>query len=80
MDEARFHKSLHAMNHREPFKPYVIEFASGNSVLVQHPEAIVAREGVSVHFSKSGELDLFDHDQVTRLRDASAADFSDAAA
>lgn len=71
-----FDRSLRAFARRSPFKPYVVEWNSGSRLQVDHPEALVFRSGVAVHFALDGTPTLFDHQdasQVTALNDVTAA-------
>jgi hypothetical protein len=50
-----------------PFKPFVVEFVSGARLQVDHPEALVTRRGVAIHFATDGNPTLFDHESVSRM-------------
>ena len=67
MDAEHFRKSIAAFQNRKPFEPYVIEFSSGDRLQIEHPESLIHREGVAVHFSPNKDITLLDHDGVTRI-------------
>jgi hypothetical protein len=62
-----FDQTLRAFQRRKPFRPFTVEFVSGGSLEVDHPEALVLRGGVAVYISSQGTLTLFDHESVSRL-------------
>ena len=67
MEREAFERSLKAFVRRTPFHPFVVELVSGALVEVDHPEALVFRGGVAVHFNQDGIPTLFDHQGVARL-------------
>lgn len=69
MEQQNFAQSLQAFQRRKPFRPYVVHFVDGESILVEHPEAIRYQgTGTAVYFGKHGEITLFDHDGVSTIR------------
>ena len=52
MEKDTFETLLRALSHRKPFKSYIVEFASGETIEVDHPEALVVRAGVAVRFPR----------------------------
>ena len=76
MEAEAFERSLRAFARRTPFQPFVVELISGTRLLIEHPEALVFRGRVAVHFDKDGEITHFDNNGVSRLTtdiDATAA-------
>lgn len=67
MEKENFERLLHALSHRKPFKPYTLEFMSGESIEIDHPEALVIRAGVAVYLSADGTPAWFDHAGVSRV-------------
>ena len=67
MERDAFEGSLRAFVRRTPFHPFIVELVSGGQLQVDHPEALVFRGGVAVHFNRDGIPTLFDHEGVTRL-------------
>jgi hypothetical protein len=62
-----FERSLGAMVHRKPFRPFTVELVSGNRTKVDHPEAVVHRAGVAVYISPDGHPVLFDQEGVCQI-------------
>lgn len=73
-----FAQALRAFNRRRPFKPYVIELVSGETILVEHPEALAYNGGAAVYVSPRREFSLLDHEGVAQVRDPKADDSSSA--
>lgn len=67
MEPKNFERSLRAFVQRRPFESFAVHFVEGDSITVDHPEALVLRGGVAVYISASGEPKLFDHRGVSRL-------------
>jgi hypothetical protein len=67
MEATTFDRELRAFAHRHPFIPFTVEFVSGGTMEVEHPEALVFRSGVAVYIDTNGIPTLFDHQGVTRL-------------
>jgi hypothetical protein len=68
MTHDAFQKSLAALQKRRPFRSYVVHFTDGESIAVEHPEALRYQGvGTAVYFSKSGEMTLFDEDGVAKI-------------
>ena len=67
MTPESFDESLRAMVRRTPFRSFTVELVSGDRIQVDHPEALVYREGTAVYFGPRGRLTLFDHESVSQL-------------
>ncbi len=67
MTTAHFDRSLRALQRRKPFKAFTVELVSGEKIKVDHPEALVLRDGVAVFVAKGGYPILFDHEGVSQL-------------
>lgn len=68
-----FDRSLRAFQRRAPFRPFTVELVSGHRFQVDHPEALVSRDGVAVYVAQGGFPMLFDHESVSQLFDDPAA-------
>jgi hypothetical protein len=62
-------RSIRAFSKRRPFKPYLIQFHSGDEVLVRHPEAVNFRGELVYHVSPAYDYRLFDTTSVCQLLD-----------
>ena len=67
MESPAFDIALRSFVNRRPFKPFEVEFVSGDRLRVDHPEALITRNGVAFHFAQDGNPTLFDHDSVSRV-------------
>jgi hypothetical protein len=67
MDAKSFERSLRGLTKRLPFKPFTVEFVSGERTRVDHPEALLVRAGVAVFLSAKGVPSWFDHEGVSRF-------------
>ena len=70
MKEETFERGLRAFSQRRPFKPFLVELASGARFRVDHPKALAQRGPAAVYISPDGEYTLFDNTMVTRMADA----------
>jgi hypothetical protein len=67
MDPGHFERSLRAFQRRTPFRTFTVAFVSGDRFQVDHPEALVIRDGVAVFIAAGGVPTLFDHESVSQL-------------
>ncbi|MBI1832484.1 MAG: hypothetical protein HYR84_13655 [Planctomycetes bacterium] len=67
MERDNFEKRLRALSHRKPFRAYTVEFVNGESIEVDHPEALIVRAGVAVYLAADGTPAWFDHLGVSRV-------------
>ncbi len=67
MTPDNFERVLQAFQRRTPFRPFTVEFVSGERIAVDHPEALVLRGGVGVYLSPDGVPTLFDHEGVSEV-------------
>lgn len=54
MEREHFDRTLSALRRRAPFRPFAVRFVSGESVRVDHPEALVVRAGVAAYLAPAG--------------------------
>lgn len=67
MDFGHFDRSLRAFQKRVPFRPFTVAFVNGDRIQVDHPEALVVRDGVAVYIAAGGVPTLFDHESVRQF-------------
>lgn len=67
MDPGHFDGSLRAFQRRAPFRPFTVALVNGDRFQVDHPEALVLRDGVAVFVAAGGVPFLFDHESVSQL-------------
>jgi len=64
MEAANFDNTLIALRRRVPYRPFTVTLINGDRFEVDHPEALVVREGVAVFIGPGGIPVLFDHEGV----------------
>ena len=67
MTSDRFDRTLRAFQRRTPFRSFTVELMSGDRFEVDHPEALVARDGVAVFIARREVPTLFDHESVSQF-------------
>jgi len=67
MTNDNFERTLRAFQRRTPFKVFTVELVSGNRFQVDHPEALVLRDGIAVYVARGGVPVLFDHESVSQV-------------
>jgi hypothetical protein len=76
MTAEHFEHLFDALNGRAPFQPFTVELVGGHRFEVDHPRAMVVRDGVAVYLKPGGIPVWFDHESVTQV----AGDIADASA
>ena len=56
---------MSALRRRALFRPFAVRFVSGESVRVDHPEALVVRAGVAAYLAPGGGPTRFAHESVS---------------
>lgn len=67
MDRETFDSTIQAFKHRIPFRPFTVAMVNGDRLEVDHPEALVFREGVGVYVAPGGVPVIFDHEGVSQI-------------
>ncbi len=67
MEIENFDKLIRGLTKLQPFSPFGVELASGAMIEIDHPEAIVIRNGVAVYMRPDGVPTWFDHGNATRI-------------
>jgi len=67
MEADNFDNTLTAFRRRVPFRPIVVALVNGDRFEVDHPEALVIRDGVAVFIGPGGVPVLFDHQGVSQV-------------
>jgi hypothetical protein len=67
MTPDNFERTLRAFQRRTPFKAFTVELVSGYRFQVDHPEALVFRDGVALFVAKGGVPVVFDHEGVSQV-------------
>jgi hypothetical protein len=67
MEADNFDRTLRAFMKRSPFRPFTVAMVTGDRFEVDHPDALVVREGVAVYIGPAGVPVLFDHEGVSQV-------------
>ena len=69
MTPRHFAAALGAYTHRQSFKSFFIELASGDRILVTHPEAVTLRGELWAYVSPTERHHVFESESVVQLLD-----------
>jgi hypothetical protein len=70
MSPENFDHVLQALTQRKPFQMSKVELTGGHRFEVDHPTAIVIRDGVAVFLAPGGSPVWFDHKNVSQIEGA----------
>jgi hypothetical protein len=60
-------KLFDALRQRSPWHPFTVERLGGHRFEVDHPQAMIVRDGVAVYLQPGGVPMWFDHDGVVQV-------------
>jgi hypothetical protein len=64
MQVDNFDHILKTLKGRTPYRPFTVALVNGDRFEVDHPDALVVRDGVAVYIGAGGVPVLFDHEGV----------------
>jgi hypothetical protein len=67
MTADHFDSILEELALHQPFQIFTVELHGGRRFEVDHPRALIARDGVAVFLAPGGVPILFDHDSVNQI-------------
>ena len=67
MDRETFAGTIRAFKGRAPFRPFTVVTVSGGRHEIDHPEAILERDGVALFAAPGGVPVIFDHEGVSEV-------------
>jgi hypothetical protein len=67
MQAENFDNTLLALRRRTPYRPFTVVLVNGDRFEVDHPDALVIRDGVAVYIAPGGVPVLFDHEGVSQV-------------
>jgi hypothetical protein len=67
MDREAFAGTIRAFKQRTPFRPFTVVTVSGGRCEIDHPEAILERDGVALFAGPGGIPVIFDHEGVSEV-------------
>lgn len=62
-----FTATIELFRDRTPFRPFTVVTMSGRRQEVDHPKAIVVRDGMALYAAPGGIPVIFDHDSVDQI-------------
>jgi hypothetical protein len=68
-----FDQVLDGLRQRQPFRVFTVELHGGSRFEVDHPGALVVRDGVAVFLAPGGVPIWFDRESVAQIVGASAS-------
>jgi hypothetical protein len=72
MTAENFDHVLQGLRQRTPFQVFTVELTTGRRFEVDHPTALVVRDGVAVFIAPGGFPIWFDHESVSQIIGAPA--------
>ncbi|HLQ43274.1 MAG TPA: hypothetical protein VK137_00985 [Planctomycetaceae bacterium] len=67
MQAETFDETLRTFKRRDPFRPFTVALVNGDRFEVDHPDALVVREGVALFIGPGGVPVVFDHEGVSQV-------------
>ncbi len=67
MEAENFDRSLKAFKRRTPFRPFTVVLVNGDRFEVDHPDALVVRDGMAIYIAPGGIPVLFDYEGVNQF-------------
>ncbi len=77
MTADNFDNLLRGLQDRRPFQVFTVELHGGQRFEVDHPKAIVVRDGVAVFMAPGGTPHWFDHDSLNQIIGAPASSLNE---
>jgi len=67
MDRDTFDATMRSFKHRTPFRPFTVSLVNGERLEVDHPDALVVRDGVALFVGPGGVPAVFDYEGVAQV-------------
>jgi hypothetical protein len=67
MDSRTFDATIQTFRRRLPFRPFTVAMVNGDRFEVDHPEAVVVRDGVALYVAAGGIPVIFDREGVSQV-------------
>ena len=67
MDREAFDATIRSFKHRTPSRPFTVSRVNGERLEVDHPDALVVRDGVAVFVGPGGVPAIFDYEGVAQV-------------
>lgn len=80
MTADNFDALLRALRDRKPFRVFTVELHGGERFEVDHPDAIIIRDGVAVFMAPGAVPHWFDHESLNQIIGADSNTLNDTGA
>jgi hypothetical protein len=67
MDRETFDQTIRTFQQRRPFRPFTISLVNGERLEIDHPEAVLIREGTGAFLGPGGVPAIFDFEGVAQV-------------
>ncbi len=67
MDRDTFDATIRAFKYRTPFRSFTVAMVNGDRLEVDHPDALVIRDGVALFAGPGGVPTIFDYEGVSQV-------------
>ena len=67
MDRETFDSTIRTFKHRKPYRPFTVSLVNGERLEIDHPEAVVVRDGAGVFIGPAGVIAVFDFEGVAQV-------------
>jgi hypothetical protein len=67
MDRETFDAPIRSFKHRTAFRPFTVSLVNGERLEVDHPDAVVVRDGVAGFVGPGGVPAVFDYEGVAQV-------------
>lgn len=67
MDRETFDATIRTFKSRTPFRPFTLSLVNGERLEIDHPDAVVVRDGVGLFVGPGGVPAVFDYEGVAEV-------------
>ena len=67
MDRETFDTTILSFKRRTPFRPFTLSLVNGDRLEIDHPDALVVRDGVGLFVGPGGVPAVFDYEGVAQV-------------
>jgi hypothetical protein len=67
MDRDTFDATMNTFKRRNPFRPFTVALVNGDRLEVDHPDALVVRDGVALFAGPGGIPVVFDYEGLSQV-------------
>jgi len=67
VDRDTFDSTIRTFKNRVPFRPFTVSLVNGGKLEIDHPEALVVRDGVALFAGPGGVPAVFDYEGVAQV-------------